>query len=499
MNASVSSRSTGGIAALLFGLAGPVHAAEPAAPAWSAVPSSFRLGTEVWKLPDGERTGVITASQRFALGGQWFVGPGVIGAASGRRGGLFVIGSDIVWRAAGPGGSRFETGLFLGAGGGAAAPVGGGLMLRPQIDWAWPLGPGWLGVSASRVRFPSGRIKSHQLGLVVAIDGSFVHGAVGQVPPPGIGRTGLGVDRLWFHVGRYAGGAGSSYGHGGLRGDRWLSPAVYATLEAAGAAQGGADGYGELLAGAGAEWPLWGPAGGSAPHLGVRGAVGVGGGGAVDTGGGPLVKLAGTLHWPVGRDTVIGVEAGRVVAPDGRWRARLLQVSLGLVLDRPAAAGWDEGLAAPRSEAIEWSAALAQFPRMRFRDGSDDAVQTLGLRVRRPLDPALGEHLQLAGSVHFAAGGHAGAYGAGLIGLAYATPLHQAGWQFGAELLAGAAGGGGVDTRGGAVLQPMLRAGWGSGAQRWHVGLGQVRALRGGLDGPVIELSYGAALGIARQ
>ncbi|MBL8303454.1 MAG: hypothetical protein JNM26_11845 [Ideonella sp.] len=492
-------RSSRWLCALAALSAWPLLAAEPAPGAGQERPSSFKLGAEVWKLPDGERTGVIGATQRFAFGERWFVGPAVYGAASGRRGGLFVIGGEAVWRHPGPAGSRVEAGLFVGAGGGAAAPVGGGLVLRPQIDWSWPLGPGWLGVSAARVHFPSGRITSHQLGLVYTVDGRFRHAASGEEPSSGGVRWGLGIDRLWLHVGRAEGRAGARYGQGGLRVDRWLRPGLHVSLEAAGAAQGGADGYAELLAGVGAEWPLWGTAGGKTPHVGLRGALGLAGGGAVDTGGGPLVKLVGSLHWPLGRDLALGLEAGRVAAPDGRWRARLLQVSLGWVLDRPVDAGWDPALASPRSDTIEWSAAVAQFPRVRFRDGSDDAVQTLGLRVRRVLDPALGEHLQLAGSVHFAAGGHAGAYGAGLIGLAWATPLDRPGWQFGAELLAGAAGGGGVDTRGGAVLQPMLRAGWADGAQRWQLGLGQVRALRGGLDGPVIELSYGVAIGVPRQ
>lgn len=468
---------------------------QAAEPALERLESSTRLGIETLRLPGGERVGLVGASYLLGLAEPWYLGPAVYGAASGSRGGLFVIGGETAWRGHGPFGSRVEAGLFVGGGGGAAAPVGGGLMLRPHLDLAWPLGPGWLGVSASRVSFPNGRIGSNQLGLAYTIDGDFRHAAPGATPALGAGRAGLGFDRWWGTVGRYQGGT-ARYGYGGLRADRWLQPGVYAGLEAAGAAQGGADGYAEILASLGGEWPIGTPAGRALPTVGLRAAAGLAGGGAIDTGGGPVLKLAATLHWNPVSDLLLGLEAGRTVAPDGRWRATHLQVSLGLVLDRPPASGEAEATASLRSDTLAWSAAAAHFPRMRLRDGSRDAVQTVGLRLGRPLHAAFDERLQLTGSVHFAAGGKAGAYGAGLIGLAWASPLTQPGWQFGVELLGGAAGGGGVDTRGGAVLQPMLRAGWASGAQRLHIGIGQLRALRGGLDTPVIELSYGAVIGV---
>lgn len=467
-------------------------------------PASWRIGAERLRLPGGENLGLLGTTVLVGMGEHWFVGPAIYSAASGKRGGLFVLGGEAMWRGGGPFGSRVEAGLFLGGGGGAAAPVGGGLMLRPHLDWSWPLGPGWLGVSASRVVFPSGQIGSGQLGLVYSIDDHVRFTAAGaRAPASFTGRAGVGFDRVWLAVGRYRGADGQRYGYGQVRVDHWLRPGSYVFLEGAGAAQGGADGYAEFLGGAGVEWPLFAAAGTVAAdralHFGVRAAAGFAGGGAIDTGGGALVKLAGTLRWNLPQDLVLGLEAGRTVAPDGRFRAKHLQLSLGMTLDRPAAAGPAADEAPLRSEAYEWSAALAHFPTMRYRDGREDAVETVGLRLRRPLSAALDERLQLAGAAHFAAGGRAGAYGAGLIGLAWASPLQQLGWVWGAEILAGAAGGGGVETRGGAIVQPMLRAGWASGATRWHIGIGQVHALRGGLSSPVIELNYGAAIGLPRR
>ncbi len=488
-------------------VAAPASGFAQAAPAVDAavqrsLPLTWRVGAERLRLPGNESLGLVSTSVLLGIGNGWQVGPMVQGAATGQRGGLFVIGGEALWRTDGPWGSRLEAGLAVGGGGGAALPVGSGLMLRPHLDWSWPVGPGWLGVSASRVSFPDGRIGSNQVGLVFAVDDQFRYQRAGSTAAGDGARNGFGFDRFWLNVGQYRVGNGGHHGYGGLRADHWLSPGTYASLEAAGAAQGGADGYAELMVGLGKEWPLWQLAdgtGATAPHLGVRAALGMAGGGAVDTGGGALVKLAATARWDLPNDTVIGLEVGRTIAPDGGFRATHLQVSLGFTLDRPLAASPSNARLPLRRDDFEWGAVIGHFPGMDYRNGSSGAVQTVGIRMRRPLSPALDEHLQLTGGVHFAAGGKAGAYGAGLIGLAWATPLQQSGLQWGVELLGGAAGGGGIDSQGGAVVQPMVRVGWADGAHRLLVGVGQIESIKGRLSSPVVELSYSLAFGAARR
>ncbi len=498
-----------GLAALLIW---PAPAA--AARATEGAPLSWRLGHESLRLPNDESLGLVGASALVGFGERdsgWFVGPAVYGAAKGRRGGLFVLGGEALWRTPGPLGSRLEAGLFVGGGGGAVSPVGGGLMLRPQLTWSWPVGVGWVGATASRVTFPSGEIRSNQVGLSFSVDDRLAYRPAGSAPTPSVDRAGVGFDRFWLHAGQYRDDARGHYGYGGLRGDHWVRPGVYVGLEAAGAAQGsgarsGVGGYAELLGTVGVEWPVFGTDRRSGPQLGVRGAVGMAGGGAVDTGGGALLKLAGTLTWPLRNDLALGVEAGRTVAPDGTVRATHWHLALGMTLDRPLAAGLAPRYARSASEQLqtrhdtyEWTGAVSHFPRVQFRDGSTDSLQTVGVRVRRALSASLDPRLQLAGGIHFAAGGKAGAYGAGLVGLAWASPLAKPGWQWGAEVLAGAAGGGGIDTRGGAALQPMLRTGWASGHGRWQLGVGRIKSRSGALDANVIELTIGVALDVPRR
>jgi hypothetical protein len=80
--------------------------------------------------------------------------------------------------------------LYVGGGGGAAAPVGSGLMLRPHVDLLADLGGWQAGLSASHVRFPDGAIRSTQLGLVVSLPDRFVSRAPASLlfRPPCTGR-----------------------------------------------------------------------------------------------------------------------------------------------------------------------------------------------------------------------------------------------------------------------------------------------------------------------
>src|SRR5206468_665667 len=94
------------------------------------------------------------------------IGPSIYGAISGRRGGFFTFGGELAWRRQLAGPLGLEVGLYAGGGGGAGAPQGGGLMLRPHADLLWDFGRYALGVSLSRVKFPNGQIDSTQLGLV---------------------------------------------------------------------------------------------------------------------------------------------------------------------------------------------------------------------------------------------------------------------------------------------------------------------------------------------
>jgi hypothetical protein len=447
------------------------------------------LGFEQLKLPADEKMGLLGASVLFPLGGSWWAGPAVYGAASGQRGGLFVGGAELQRRFALPWDWDLRAGLFAGGGGGAAAPVGGGLMLRAAATLTHEIGPLRGGLSWSHVRFPSGEISSSQVGLVLSWERPFRYfdaQAAGQAQAAG-GPTGLGFQRLAGTIGGYQ-LRGSDTRRIGLVGGRaeWqASPSgLYTGIEAAAAASGGAAGYMEILGNVG--W-RWAPIPATLPlSFEARGALGLGGGGAVPTEGGAIgkVSIGASVEWGGGWRS--GIEVGEVRGLGSTLRGHAAQVWLAMDLEPPPAE--------PGSGTIsrnEWSATLQHHLDAQRNDGTSASLDTIGIKF----DRFVGEHVYLSGQAHTAFAGGAGAYAVGLIGAGLATA--PASLRFGAELLLGAAGGGGVATGSGAIAQTVAWAGFSATPEsQVRVGIGAVKALRGELRSGVLELSWTRALGL---
>jgi hypothetical protein len=463
------------------------------APLLTHVPARATLGIERVRLPGDEGMGLLGAAYLLEPTPGWWLGPAVYGAATGRRGGLFTWGGEGQrrWRLD----DRWElaAGLYVGGGGGAGAPVGGGLMLRPHVDLMFDFGPWATGLTASQVRFPSGQIDSVQFGWQFELRNGFVFAPPGHhgeaVPFDGVGGT--GADRIDAVLGRYASGSGrdTSLSQVGIRLERQLGPVLSGTLEARGAAKGGSDGYAEMTGGLQALWPL----GSEALRLGVHAALGLGGGGGVATGGGPLAKLGVTSRLQWSPRWSLGLEAGRARAFGGDFNTPYAQVSVGLTLDDTRAG--DAGAVPLKTvHGMEWSFSVQDYLRAQRKDGSTRGLSTVGLKFRR----SLGEHLYLTGQGHGAVTGGAGAYSSGLVGLGVTTRAGEdQAWSAGAEAALGAAGGGGVANGGGAIAQPMAWVGRDLGRySRIKVGAGYVKSLRGDLASPVVDVSWAVEFGV---
>jgi len=446
-----------------------------------------------------ERMGLLGTGLLFELEPGWWMGPVAIGAASGQRGGFFALGAQVQrrWQLAEQ--WRAQLGLTAGGGGGAGAPVGGGLLVQPAASLMYDWGTVQTGLSWSRVNMPSGQIGSQQWGLVLSWDGRmryFDVGAIGDTSPYA-GRTGLGFDRVMLsttqlRVNAHGDVPSASVRLMGVRADHHTSEIGYWGIEAAAATQGGADGYMEVLGTIGLEAPLvsWGL---PSVSVGVRGALGLGGGGAVRTGGGSLGKVATSLRLDVGRDAFVGVEAGVVRSGSGDHKARYAQALIGLQLDHP------ESFAMAHVGGMAWSASVQHLSHAARKDGRSQALDTVGLKVQQDI----GALFYLTGQAQSAFAGQAGAFSMGMAGVGWSTANAgqvSPGWQFSAELLAGAAGGGGVDTNGGAVGQGMAYLGYAlRGGSEVQVGLGRIRSLHGGLNSPVIDLSWTQHLGVSSR
>lgn len=472
-------------------------------------PAALESNWTPLRLPTGERIALLGGSYLMAIDEEWGFGPSVYGAAKGNYGGVFTVGltAQRRWRLGQN--THLAAGLYAGAGGGLSSSqvrFGGGLMLRPELSIRTEMGSWYAGVSLNHVRFPSGNVRGSSIGFVLGRAGSFAGfspldaGRQGRASQ----RTGLGFDEIAVQAGFYKprqstrnrsgdvsnarmGKAGADLRHYIAEGSWW-------GVEASGAAQGGADGYMEVLANAGQDWALGHPS----LRIGGQLALGLGGGGNVDTGSGWLLRAGPTLRWQTPWGPSLRLDAGLARATAGNFKAGFVRLGLSMPLDRGprfGAFGLDDVPGTVRTQQLFTS--IQHLPKVRFKDGRQEAVTHLGLMMTRELSPSVYGAAQ-AGS---AAWGSAGAYSYGLVGLGLQTqPLaSQPRWRVGAELLAGAAGGGGVAVRGGAVLQGEAWTQLNLGEQerlRLRVGLGQWRTLRGEQQSsPVLNVSVGYAFG----
>jgi hypothetical protein len=474
--------------ALLAGGALDAASAEPDA---SAVPLTYQAGYERVRLVEGESTGLTAGKVLFEVVPGWWAGPVLFGAMTGERGGLFALGGELQRRWLLPHGFELGAGLTVGGGGGAAAPVGDGLFLRPALTLVYGTGPLRAGLSWSSLRFPGTTIDSRQFGVVLEWRDAFVYHSpawVGQTVPAPV-RSGLGLDTIALV------GARSRLRSDGDRHDldlvgvrvtqRFADRISYWGLESTAAVQRTSAGYMEVLLLAGREWLL-----GEQLRAGARAAIGGGGGGAVPTRGGLLGRLDGTLAlrpWPGWQ---IGTSIGWVQGQGGLSGSRS-ELWLGADLE-PAEPPGDPGR---RGTVVgtAWLPTLQSLDGVARHDGSRRSLQTIGLGLQW----SISQHVYLGAQGHSAYGGGAGAYGMGLVGVGFATTSDFPGWQWGAEALAGAAGGGGVEGVRGAIGQALLYAGFAPAGSHGalQVGIGAAGTLHGGETRPLVSVRWSIPLG----
>jgi len=479
-------------------LAAAAAAAEADAVA-SQVPSAHaRISFERATFPGDEKVGLLGTTYLVDTAGVpgLAVGPAVYGAISGRRGGFFTIGGEAAWRQRLVGPVGVELGMYVGGGGGAGAPQGGGLMLRPHADLVTDLGPVAVGISISRIEFPNGQISSTQWGLVLNVNDRFKYTPASHLDATvsAGGRTGIGFDRIQIVGGAYRSQGKQTLVDGnaqpdtiqfvGVRAEQAIGSNAFWGLEANGAAQHTVAGYAEYLGTVGAETELVR----DRITLGGRVALGMGGGGGIRTGGGFLAKAS--LYTIVRLSDSIGIslEGGWTDAPDGEFRAGHVAAGLVWALDGPRSSG-----ISARPVRTDFSAGVESYDAAR-KDGSTRQLTTVVLKADRFVTP----NVYLTGQVHSAVSGGAGGYTSAVVGGGWLQPIGRR-WHVAGELLAGAAGGGGVDS-GGGVVQATVYGGFQlTPAVGLRLAVGRILGPGGALGsttvGAMVNFTYGVSTG----
>lgn len=469
-------------------LAGVSLGASEPVDAWA-----FRMDAAQARLPGSdEKLGLAGLSLLLEDPSGFYLGPSLQASFRGERGGFFGGGLEGGFRTALAPHLVLDGGLFLGGGGGGGAPVGGGLMLRPRLGLQWETGSQRLGVGVAYLDFPNGAIHSGQAYVTWArAFSSFRFQEAGQGGgTPWAGAPPWHLERQFLELrgARYTAQAAAGKAPMDLAGFTWgeaVGGPWFFTVSASAAARGEAAGYMEVLGGVGARVFL-DPGHRLALRAGLE--AGSGGGGGSGTGGGFLVKGTGGLQFQLTPAVHLFAEAGRVEAPSSAFRETVFAAGMGFTLDSVAPGGGPEQPPAELS-ALRW----------RFCSG----VQYLG-SVARKGEPAapmeqfvfkgeaqVSEHVYLTGQSGWAAGGRAGAWATGLLGLGVQTADHG-GHRLRVEVAAGAGGGGGVESLGGGLVQGLAGWNWDC-SPSWSVHLmgGTVRGIHGGLATPVLEFGVG--------
>ncbi len=484
---------------------------EPFARIAAVRPAAVESNWTALKLPDGGRTALASLSYLMAVDEDWGFGPGFYGAAKGNYGGIFTVGftAQRRWRLAAH--THLAASLYVGAGGGLSSAqlrFGGGLMLRPELSIRTEQGAWYSGIGLSQVRFPSGNVSGTSLGVTVGRAMSFASFSPNDAGRLGrsTGRTGLGFDEISLNVGAYLprkstknrSGVPSTrkLGKAGADLRQYIAEGSWWGVEAAGAAQGGADGYLEVLGTIGQDWAI----GQSSLRLGGQLGAGLGGGGGVDTGSGWLLRAGPTLRWLSPWGPALRLDGGLTQAVSGHFSAGFVRASLSLTLDRtPGQSPWngDDRAELGTVRVQQLGASWSVLPRVRFKDGRRESVSQLAVQMSRELTGSFYGVAQ-AGS---AAVGSAGAYSFGLFGLGLQSAPLLGKLRVGAEWLVGAAGGGGIQVGGGAVTQAELWAALPLGERlRLRAGVGEWRTLRGQTQSsPLASVSLNYAFGTLQR
>lgn len=471
-------------------------------------PAAVESNWTSMKLPDGGHTAFASLSYLMAYDDDWGFGPGFYGAAKGNYGGIFTVGftGQRRWRLSSN--THLAASLYVGAGGGVSSEqlrFGGGLMLRPELSLRTESGAWYSGIGLSQIRFPSGNVKSG-VGLSFTLGRAmdFVSFSPDDAGQPGRAgrRTGLGFDEIALTGGFEKPRASSKdrggnprtakVGKAGAELRQYIADGSWWGVEASGAAKGGADGYMEVLGQIGQDWALFGT-----PRLRVGGqlGVGLGGGGNLDTGNGWLLRAGPTLRWITPWGPSLRLDAGYTHAPSGAYGGAYGRLVLAMPLDRTPTLIADDPGGTVRVQQL--GASVMHLPRVKFKDGRQEAVSHLAVSMSREFSP----HLYGSAMAGSAAAGSAGAYSFGLFGLGVQSDPLWAGTRFGAEWLVGAAGGGGVAVGGGAVTQAEVWAQWQLAERlRLRAGVGEFRTIRQqGQSTPLTHLSLSYAFGALQR
>jgi len=408
-------------------------------------------------LTSNEKMALVGTSLLFDMGPHWYIGGTLYSAVDGKRGGFFTVGANGGIKSDLSKQFQLKSGVFIGAGGGGAAPQGGGLMLRPYAEMLYHTEKFAIGAGVSHINFPNGDIESTQgyLSVTIPTGGGYIESHPSKDLP--VGSSDQKYRAADVEVSLYSGHyrpKSDAYNTDGIthtkpytlmgvKLDKYLSTNLYSYLQTAGAGGGDSDGYMEVFGGVGYLYQL-----GTLPlYIGAEAAIGASGGGRVDTGGGLVYRTQGILKAKISDSISLDLSGGIVESAGGTFSATSYSASLGYHTT------FIDNIQDNDKRETDISAWKFRTQSKTYLDG-DKLFKGAGRGVSHvdllgfALDRYLTKNLYISGQTYWAYRGKAGGYAEGIFGVGYHTDQYG-GLSLYAEALGGVGGGGGIDIGGG--------------------------------------------------
>jgi len=480
-------------------------------------PRFFHFSYDDVKMPQGiQNMGLLGIDYSVNLSSQFYAGIGGYGSVTGAQGGLFVLGANA--------GFHHELiphwwghmGVFAGGGGGRASLVGGGLMVRPSIgiEYSW----NWIraGLHYSYIDFPTGKIRSSQVGLDLDIPWDFYYVSATNLPNNSV----LNFNNIFLSNGKFLGFQRNDFalllqaykqqqgtknvwgktqdGTIGLIGaelDHYFTEHVFWYLKAVGAFKGNPNGYMDVFGGFGYQLPLRSLPIALVPQFGL----GAGGGGNTDTGGGVLIQPQIGLELPLFTNFATRLSGGYIWSPKGNLKAATLTGEIIYHLNVATASNTPhENLFSSYYSVKNWHIQLfnqTYLHPQRVSLTTNSTIQLIAIQLDQLFSPNFFMSYQAASAY---SGNHAGGYASGMIGPGLQTPeKYHHHLQFFTELFIGAGGGGNLALGGGALIEPIVGLRYAfTPAIGLQTSIGQLRALHNNLNTTIFNLGLTLKFGI---
>ncbi|WP_418650326.1 hypothetical protein [Tenacibaculum aestuariivivum] len=450
------------------------------------------------KMPENEKDmGFTGIHYNFKLNNWSYAGVGFYGAVSGIRGGFFTLGLNAGIQQKITKNIFIDTGIHFGAGGGAAAPDGGGAFILPHLNLGYDFKYFSTTAGYSYVNFfDKGTIKSSQFNIAIQIPLSYTTtnfkvrentysidnliNSDWNIPSSNISLM-VHLNNLSVSNGNYK---NKKIRLAGFELNSYLNKNIFFFIKADGAYHGIKAGYMDILLGGGYHISI----NKNQTNILAKFGVGAGGGGGVNTEGGFLIYPDISIEQKLFNNMYASINKGYLTTPNTHFSATTLGFGLKYYLDKDGISSKEKNFTKAKFKGLE--AIIKQdFYIAAARDNNgrfNKDMHQLSLQVNFFIN----KYIYGSGQTSFANFGDAGAYAEGIVGLGIQSNnfLNNTTSVF-LQVLGGAAGGGGISTGQGLIVKPSVGVNYKlTNKLNIRGGLGYVKARGGQLSSTYLNV-----------